>query len=202
LGRSALRNGDLEVAREAYEQSLEKCELVEDKVMKAHALRGSAQLALQRNEIKQAEGLFQEALEALQKIGDEGCVAGAKKDLAEVMWRRGDFVHAAALLRQSLRSYEMLGIEEGIAEVIGCFAALAVSMESGERAARLLAVSDAYLGAGEFPLSPLLRDEHKRLVTSTRKLLGDQVYERLYAEGAAMGLQEAVVYALEEIPKN
>jgi len=202
LGASASRHRDLEVAKWAFEESLEKCGMVEDKVMEAHALKGLAHLALYRNDLIQAEELFQVALEALQKIGDEGCVAGANKDLAEVMRRQGDFLQAKELLSQSLHSFENLGFEENIVWVVERFAALAHSMGNGERAARLLAVSDTYLGEGVFPLSPTFRDEHKQLVTSTRKLLGDQVYERLYAEGAAMDLQEAVVYALEEIPEN
>jgi predicted ATPase len=197
LGTSAFRNGDFPVAKRAYEGCLMKCEFVEDKVMKAHALRGLAQLALHMDNIQQAEMLFRNALEALQKIGDENCAAIAKRDLAEVMQRQGDFSQSAALLSQSLRSYETLGFEEGQVWVIERFASLAVSMGFGERAARLLAGGGGHLGEGDVPLSPNFRDEHSKLVTSTRKLLGDQAYEKFFAEGAAMSLQEAIAYALE-----
>ena len=80
--------------------------------------------------------------------------------------------------------------------VIERFAALAESMGRGERATRLLGAADVHLG-GISTLPPTYKNEIERLVTSMRKLLGAQAFEQMFAEGAAMSLQEAVAYALE-----
>jgi len=197
LGTSAFRHGDFKVAKMTYEICLEKCELVEDRVMEAHALRGLAQLALKLDDNPRAELMLYNALEALQKIGDDNCIAVAKRDLAELKQRQGDFGQSAELLHQSLQTYVKLGYEDGQIWVIERFAALAVYMELGVRAARLLAVGGGHLGDGAVQLSPTFKEEHGELVSAAQKLIGKQAYEKYFSEGATMSLQEAVEYALE-----
>ena len=169
--------------------------------MQAHALRGLAQLALYRDDLKLAESLFREAFEELQKIGDEYCAARATLDLAEVVQRRGDFEQARQLLDQSLLLFKKFGMEDRIAWVIVRFAALAESKGNGERAARLLGSADVHLGGIE-SLPPTDKVVHEQIVSSTRKLIRDQAYDKYFAEGVAMSLQEAVNYALEVTPTD
>jgi predicted ATPase/DNA-binding SARP family transcriptional activator len=201
LGLSASRHSDFQLARWSYEECLVRCGLVEDKVMQAHALRGLAQLALYRDDLKLAESLFREAFEELQKIGDEYCAARATLDLAEVVQRRGDFEQARQLLDQSLLLFKKFGMEDRIAWVIVRFAALAESKGNGERAARLLGSADVHLGGSE-SLPPTDKVVHEQIVSSTRKLIRDQAYDKYFAEGVAMSLQEAVNYALEVTPTD
>ena len=112
------------------------------------------------------------------------------------MQRRGDFEQARQLLEQSLRFFKKLGLEDRIAWVIVRYAALAESEGNGKRAARLLGAADVYLGGGE-NLPPTDKVVHEQIVSSTRKLIGNQSYDMYFAEGVAMSLQEAVSSALE-----
>jgi tetratricopeptide (TPR) repeat protein len=201
LGVSASRHSDFQLARWNYEECLARCGLVEDKVMEAHALLGLAHLALYREDLKLAESLFRESLEELQKIGDENCAAKATLELAEVVKRRGDFDQARKFLDQSLRQLKKLGLEDRISLVIVRYAALAESMGNGERAARLLGSADVHLGGGE-NLPPTDKVTHEKIVFSTRKLIGDQAYDKWFAEGAALSLQEACNYASEDSPTD
>jgi len=196
MGGSIFQHGDFQEARWAYEQSLEKCKLVEDKVMAAHALRGLAQLAIKRNDLVQAGQLSRDALEALQKIGDDNCAAGAMRDLGEIARRQGDYEQASELLSQSLLSFEKLGNDSPVILTLEQFAALAGSSGRFERAARLLAVVETLLG-DTFRAYQTIQIEHELLVTSTRKHLGNQKFEQLWAEGAEMSLEQAIVYAIE-----
>jgi tetratricopeptide (TPR) repeat protein len=197
LGGSASRSNDLQLAERAYEQVLEKCSLIEDKVMKAHALRGLGQLALQRDDREHMEEVHLEALEALQKIGDDHCVASVLKGLGEIAQRKGDFGKAARLLGQSLRTYVEFGHDDFALGVIDRFAALARATGDAERAAKLLGASEP---RHEDPLlfPSYYGDRRTDLAASIRETLGDQDFEKLYAEGAAMSLRDAVAYALEE----
>jgi tetratricopeptide (TPR) repeat protein len=201
LGASESRHSDFQLARWNYEECLARCGLVEDKVMETHALLGLAHLALYREDLKLAESLFRESLEELQKIGDENCAAKATLELAEVVKRRGDFDQARKFLDQSLRQLKKLGLEDRIALVIVRYAALAESMGNGEKAARLLGSSDVHLGCGE-NLAPTDKVTHEQIVSSTRKLIGDQAYDKWFAEGAALSLQEACNYASEDSPTD
>jgi len=45
----------------------------------------------------------------------------------------------------------------------------------------------------------LLRDEIEGQVVSLQKVMDDEVFDSVFAEGAAMSLEEATAYALEEI---
>ena len=169
--------------------------------MEAHAIRGLAELALNRDELTLAESLFREAFVELQKLGDENCAARAALELAEVVKRGGDFEQARTLLDQSLRYFIKLGIEDRIALVIVRYAALAEAQGDGETAARLLGSADVHLGGGE-NLAPTDKVMHEQIVLSTRNLIADQAYDNYFAEGAAMSLQEAMNYALEDNPAD
>ena len=199
MGGSMYKHGDFEGAKWAYEQSLVKCEFVEDKVMEAHALRGLAQLAMQRNDLEQAEKISRNALEDLQKIGDENCSAGAMKDLGEIARRQGDFEEAASFLSQSLLSFNKLGNERPIALTLQQIAALTESSGREDTTTRLLAAVDAHISEDAWQSFPIFKVEHEKLVSSTRKQLGNQTFEQLWAEGAEMSLEQAVAYAIEEI---
>jgi tetratricopeptide (TPR) repeat protein len=198
MGSSATRNTDYELAESALRQSLEKCSMIGDKVMEGHALRGLGQLALQKGDLENAEKIYLEALEALQKIGDDNCVASVSRGLGEVSQRKGDFDKAAHFLSKSLLLYKMLGVDDFVVLLIDRFASLAVSLEKRERAARLLGASkEIEVRTGKMR-PPQYVKERVDLTASVRKLLGESEFEKFFKEGAAMSLEEASAYALEE----
>jgi tetratricopeptide (TPR) repeat protein len=172
--------------------------MIGDKVMEGHALRGLGQLALQKDNLEEAEEIYLEALEALQKIGDDNCVASVSRGLGEVAQRKGEFDKAAQFLRQSLRLYKMLGIDDYVALLIDRFASLSVALEKRERAARLLGASKDLEGTPKQISPPQYRKERVNLTNSIRKLLGEKEFKKLFEEGAAMSLEDAAAYALEE----
>jgi len=201
IGNAAFRHADLREAQLGYELCLENSEQVEDRVMEAHALLGLAKIKLKQHDEKQAEVMFLNAIEALQKIGDDHCSATAQRDLAQVKHQQGNFNQSFDLLTKSLLTYVDLEFDEGKLWTIEQFAALAIAMGLGDRAARLLAIGSGHLGESNVPLAPAFLEEHNKLVEAARELVGDHLYDRFFAEGAAMSLQEAIAYALEEPPK-
>jgi tetratricopeptide (TPR) repeat protein len=199
MGGSATRNNDYQLAEWAYEQCMKKCSLIKDKVMEAHALKGLGQLALQKDDREHMEEIYLEALEALQKIGDENCVAATLRGLGEVAQRKGDFAKGAKLLGQSLLTYEKLGLDDFVVILFDRFAALAEATRQGERAARLLGASNCLDGETGLIMPVQYREERANLITSIQKLVGDRDFEKLFEEGAAMNIQDAIAYALDGI---
>jgi tetratricopeptide (TPR) repeat protein len=197
LGGTATRHNDYPLAEWALEQCLEKCAIIEDKVMEAHALRGLGQLALQKDDREHMEEIYLEALEALQKIGDESCVASVLKGLGEVAKRKGDYDKAAKLLAQSLLAYKKLGLDYGVVWLIDRFAALAAVFGKRERVVRLLGASKDLEGKTGRMLPLQDREERENLTASMRELVGVQTFAVLFEEGAAMNLEDAAAYALE-----
>ena len=138
-----------------------------------------------------------EALEALQKIGDENCVASVLRGLGEVAQRKGEYKKAASRLRQSLRIHEKLGLDDLVIGLVERFAALALAMGNGERAARLLGASKSQnVNPVLFPT--FYRVQRENLTAAIRENLGDQDFDKLFDEGTAMSIQEAIAYAMEE----
>jgi tetratricopeptide (TPR) repeat protein len=198
IGNTAYLFGEFSEAEWAYEESLERCKLVEDKVIAAHALRGLAVLTLQKDSIDQARQLILEALEALIKIGDENCASGARATLAEVARRQEDYEESISLLKQSLQGFNELRNKFQITVILDRFALLAQSMGKTERAIRLLAAVNTRFEEDEIRFPPLYQDDHDSLLDTTRELVDPQAYEKLWNEGAAMSLEEAIDYALED----
>ena len=111
--------------------------------------------------------MFLNAIDALQKLGDDNCTAVAQRDLAQVKQHQGNFDHSIDLLRQSLLTHLDLGFDYQQIWTIECFAALAVEMGLGERAARLLAVGGGHLSDVAVPVYST--EEHNKLITATKR---------------------------------
>jgi predicted ATPase len=202
MGGSATRNNDYQLAERTYEQCMKKCSLIKDKVMEAHALKGLGQLALQKDDREHMEEIYLEALEALQKIGDENCVAATLRGLGEVAQRKGDYAKGAKLLGQSLLTYEKLGLDDYVVILIDRFASLSAESGKKDRAARLLGASKCLDGETGLIMPVQYREERANLTTSIQKLVGDRDFEKLFEQGAAMNIEDAIVYALDSIPEE
>jgi tetratricopeptide (TPR) repeat protein len=202
MGGSATRNNDYQLAEWAYDQCMKKCSLIKDKVMEAHALKGLGQLSLQKDDREHMEEFYLEALEALQKIGDENCVAATLRGLGEVAQRKGDYAKGAKLLGQSLLTYEKLGLDDYVVILIDRFASLSAASGKRGRAARLLGASNCLDGETGLIMPVQYREERANLTTSIQKLVGDRDFEKLFEQGAAMNIQDAIAYALDVIAEE
>ncbi len=202
MGGSATRNNDYQLAEWAYDQCMKKCSLIKDKVMEAHALKGLGQLSLQKDDREHMEEFYLEALEALQKIGDENCVAATLRGLGEVAQRKGDYAKGAKLLGQSLLTYEKLGLDDYVVILIDRFASLSAASGKRDRASRLLGASNCLDGETGLIMPVQYREERANLTTSIQKLVGDRDFEKLFEQGAAMNIQDAIAYALDVIAEE
>ncbi|MEE8119951.1 MAG: tetratricopeptide repeat protein [Anaerolineales bacterium] len=199
LGGTLRDHGDYQEAKKVYLESLSKCELVEDNVMAAHALMGLGMVALEMEHYREADEHLRDALEVMQRIGDDNCASRITGDLARVAQHDGDHDQAAEFLRGSLVAAAKLGRNDRIATFLARFAALAEIAGNNERAARLLGAALTSRSGSKTVLSPLLREEFEGHAVLTREVMGNEEFERMYAEGAAMSLDEATAYALGEI---
>jgi predicted ATPase/class 3 adenylate cyclase len=191
--------GNYPEAKEVFLESYSKCELVKDNVMAAHALQGLGMVALEMEHYREADEHLRDSLEVMQRIGDENCASRILGYLARVAQHDGDYDQAAELLRGSLLGFSKLNREDQTIICIARFAALAEIAGRNKRAARLMGAALASRTGSQALIPPLLRDEIEGQVEVLREVMGDEVFERSYAEGASMSLDEATAYALGEI---
>lgn len=199
LGGTFRDHGDYPKAKKVYLESYSKCELVEDNVMAAHALMGLGMVTVEMGNYKEADENLRDALEIMQRIGDENCASRILGYLARVAQHDGDFDEATDFLRGSMLGFAKLSRDDQLAICLVRFAELAEIAGHNNRAARLLGAALASSAGSQTWLPPLLRDEFEGQVDALREVMGDEVFERAYAEGAAMNLDEATAYTLGDI---
>jgi predicted ATPase/class 3 adenylate cyclase len=202
LGSTLRDQGDYHKAKKVYLESYSNCELVEDNVMAAHALLGLGIVALEMEHYQEADEHLRDALDVLQRIGDETCASRSLGRLARVAQYDGDYEQAAEFLRGSLLGFAKLDRKDEISRCLAQFAALAEIAGLNNRAARLLGAALSSGAGSQIWLPPLLRDEFEGQVDGLREAMGEEVFERAYAEGAAMSLNEATAYALGEVGES
>jgi len=199
IGVTYQNQADFHQAKKHYLESYTKAEFVDAPVWEAHALMGLGMIALEMEHYQKADENLRDALEILQRIGDENCSFRTMRDLARIAQRNGDYDQAADFLRKNLLGFTKLGRPIQVVVSFARFAELAVIVGNNKRAARLLGAAMGASPSAQTRVPPLLRDEIEGQVVSLRKVMDDEVFDSVFAEGAAMSLEEATAYALEEI---
>ncbi|HEY9522166.1 MAG TPA: hypothetical protein VIR33_02920, partial [Thermopolyspora sp.] len=112
----------------------------------------------------------------------------------------GDFDAAWAHARVSLRVKRLFDDVPGSALCLELLAWVAAGQGNAERAARLLGAAGANRGTigTSRPDVTLYAPEHHRCERRARAALGDATYETIAAEGARLGITDAIAYALGE----
>ena len=199
LGGTYQGQGDFHQAKKHYLESYSKSEFVDAPVWAAHALMGLGMIALEMEHYQEADENLRDALEILQRIGDEHCTSRTMRDLARIAQHNGDYDLAADFLRRNLLGFSKLGLAVQVLISFARFAELAVIAGDNKRAARLSGAALASSTSSQERIPPLYRDEFEAQVEELQETMDDEVFERAYAEGAAMSLDEATAYALGEI---
>lgn len=112
----------------------------------------------------------------------------------------GDLDRCTTKLGEALRLKRELGDQLGTALILEVFAWAATMQNQGERAATLLGAATEvwnHLGVSMHSL-PHFAERHQQSETYLRSIQSPADYERAAAAGTAMGLAEAMAYALGE----
>ncbi len=113
---------------------------------------------------------------------------------------QGDYRGASSRFERNLLVGRELGFRRvlaaGIAGIAG-MAGVAVGVGRAERATRLLGAAQVLLDSIGVMLDPDDRADNQRSEVAARTELGEEAFARIYAEGQAMSLEQAVEYALE-----
>jgi predicted ATPase/class 3 adenylate cyclase/Tfp pilus assembly protein PilF len=202
LGRIALRQGDLKRAEVLYEEALALLTRVGAKESIGALLNGLGVFATNQGDFAKARSLFEESLAINRAIGNMRGIAFSTANLGVLTFREGNPGAARLLVKESLAMDSALGDKRGIASELEELAAIDAMHASSERAARLLGAADALREVIGAPISLVERafSTYDRCLDALAAALGHKLLTAKTAEGKAMGLKEALQYALEETP--
>jgi excisionase family DNA binding protein len=156
-------------------------------------VRGRAEFGL--GNFKEAQALLASSLDHSREAGDLHGVAQSLNHLALVALRRGDAVEAASMLAESLELWSRIGRLESLAQ---CLAEIAMlSTATDHAAARLWGAVAALRQFTGFAFWLPERDDFARAETALRIKLGPVPFDREFAAGQSLGLEEALAEAAE-----
>jgi len=204
-GMVALAQGDYPMAKTCFEQSVAMHRAARHTSGIGESIRDLGDIWYLEPDYRRARACYEESLEIWRTAGSRSKVAAALNRLGHVALRQRQWPEARAHLAESLAlCREMAPTYGGYATsgLIG-WASLAEALGQPVWAARMLGGVAAHLASRCAELKPVSASERNRAEAALRAQLGDAAYDAAWAEGWAMGAEEAergVTRALEGGP--
>jgi hypothetical protein len=207
LGHLARARGDLVAARTAYAESV-AIRRSFGPLPTAQSLGWVASVDIAAGELGAARERLEEAVALLRGSSHEagrarGFLAWATTHLGAVLLAQGDVARAGALLAESLTGTHPRG-HQRVALALAALGGAAAAEAQHERALRLGGAAAALRAAAgerlERRLDFLPPATLDRWLDPARHALSQERAGAVWAEGAAMTMEEAIAYALEDAP--
>jgi predicted ATPase/DNA-binding XRE family transcriptional regulator len=200
LGMVAYHQGDLETARKYYEESLTLFDHLNMKDGKAQAIVRLGDVARLEGNYKLAGDLYKQSLAINRELKINQEVACSLHKLGFIALQNGEIQQARAYFKESLTMQSENGNQQGIAECLAGLASSLVMNGEGEQAARFFGAASRILTRTGLPMSPADLSEWQRDEGKARALCDPYLFNRNWAEGEALTLEQAIKLALNQKP--
>jgi predicted ATPase/class 3 adenylate cyclase len=163
----------------------------------AITLNNLGMLASEAGDADRAIAYMEETLAIERKLDNPSGIADSLGNLAGLIAPTGDVARAAALDAEALEMRRDLGDRLSIAHSLDSIAATASRAGFAEIGARLFGASERLREELGAPVPASERAHYESGLTMTRSAAGDEVFERAWAAGRALTLDDAVAEALQ-----
>jgi predicted ATPase/class 3 adenylate cyclase/DNA-binding CsgD family transcriptional regulator len=196
MGRTRYFENDARAAAQLGQQSLQVAEAIGDRWLVGWAVHLQALAAHIANDLDAAWDYYTRTIEIRQEVGfvEGEAICSHLKGL--VAFRRGEYRLALDLVRSGVTRLQRLGTPWTIHNGVATWAALVNALGDPERAVRLIAAIHAFSAAIDvvpIPLGAAVIDE---TTNAARGRLSAEDFERAWATGAALSLDQAIDDAL------
>ncbi|MGI8916253.1 MAG: LuxR C-terminal-related transcriptional regulator [Chloroflexota bacterium] len=165
----------------------------------AKAFNFFGEMARLAGDYDRATEFYEQSLALYQQAEDSGALAVIRHNLGYVAQHRQDYARATVLFSDALALYRHYGDRRLLVICLAALAAVA-SIGRSERAARLFAAAEAHLETMGTRMQPADLAEHQRNVADVRTAMEEQAFQRAWAEGRTMSLEQALAYVQEAAP--
>ena len=198
FGRSALFNGDFELARQKLDEAMRMSDQLNDKDAKAFLLSNQGRMTMAQGDYVQASKYLQEALKLWEEIGTRMTVLWSRTFLGYLALYEGNLTVAHANFREMAREFLIDQSENGVAFTLEGMAGLFIAVGKPEYAARLVGWADITREKIRDTRPRLEQADVDKIISACVAKLGREKFSDLYVEGRKMTLDEVVAYALHE----
>ncbi len=195
LATLALAFGDEPTCREMLEPLVAEMRVLEMHLYTSWGLNVLGAAYALTDDDEAARRAFAEAHDLATLLGNDWLAALAEHNLAELEHRGGHLHRAEDLHHEALARRLQHNLLPGVIESVEAVAAVAVAQESGAEAVRLLAAAAAGRESLGLARWPIRQPAHDGAMARARELLDPEAFEKAWAEGASLTIEEAVVYA-------
>jgi DNA-binding CsgD family transcriptional regulator len=198
LGSTAVEGGDFERARRLSERALKiERELGSHSSVGLGSInRGFLELAL--GNFERATAIAEEGLALGRRSGNKVVIAGCLHILGLIEAQDADPTRGQRLLAEALEITAEVEYDRDIAESLEGIAATAGALGQRARAARLWGAAESFRRTQDQPWYSVERMVYEPLLEAARTHTDPSVWDPAFAKGKAMGLEQAVQYALSE----
>jgi non-specific serine/threonine protein kinase len=197
-GLALRRLGKEAAGAAAYEEAIRVAQTQGQMFITSAAHVNLAASAAATGQHDRAKALGGQGLAYARQVADPWLISFALYGIAQRAKMRGDLRDAAESYRESLAQTRPITLPWGTNVCLIGLADIACASGDHARAARLLGAADHINRTIGISLIPRVQEDHDRGVLAARTAMGADVFEKAYAEGRAMTLEQAIEYALAE----
>ncbi|MCH8899046.1 MAG: tetratricopeptide repeat protein [Acidobacteria bacterium] len=194
-----------ETSIENTKEGLALAREIGDKSEIAHGLNVLGEIHRMQGDYAAAGRVYEEALPITREIGHRLRETMLLGNLGIVAFNLGDFEQAKALFLESYKLALEIGDDFIIAEGLSFGGGVLGALGEPERGVRLLGAGATQQAAIGSSTQPSDQHEYDKLIALVRNQLDDETFDRLWAEGEALSLEEAIELRLrddEPVPRR
>jgi predicted ATPase/DNA-binding XRE family transcriptional regulator len=195
LGSVRVRQGRLDEAVRILDQSAEQCRAIGERLWAGYALCFLGLAEMGRGNVEQAESCLTESVRVLAELGNVATLVLSQISLGQLALRQGNTAKAAEVFRASLDMARRVGRREVIASSLAGLG-MVCAVGQPRRATKLHAAAQAIRASLGVQTPSTEAAAIEREVTSLRAALGDAGFQKEWAAGQAMPLDQVVAYAM------
>jgi non-specific serine/threonine protein kinase len=194
LGASAGMSTD-DTEANALAEALALFRELDDQRGQVQVLNGIGEIARLSGDDGKARRAYEEAVAIVERMGDNRLHYTVLYNLSFIAQHEGNHQEAIRLLRRSLALCQEVGVPAEVARELLSLAGSLGAQGEPVRAARLFGAALAFLQRTGALVDPNDQPEHDRNIAFVRDQLGEAGFAAAWAEGEAMGLDQAIAYA-------
>jgi predicted ATPase/class 3 adenylate cyclase len=141
---------------------------------------------------------MEEGIRLFTQLKNYSFITAMRSELAHILRRQGELGEAEDIYMETIPQWLELGNHAAIAHQFECLAALAATRRQFERAAVLLGAAQDLRTRLHSEMVPNERPEYEATLGTIRLNLDQAALQSAWSSGEAMGLEQAMAYALEK----
>jgi len=196
LGLSAHAQARLGEAQAWFEEALAFFREVNDQRNIAHTLVGLARAAYRLDDHQRAQELLDESLSLSRSFDIQWSLAFSLEIMGLLRRSEGDYDRALQMFQESLRLSAEQASRQGVVNCLGAIAGLAAMRKQPEIAVRLFAFTEQLRAEIGNKMGQADQHEYEACLQLARDQLGGEAFGALWADGQAMGMEQATAEAL------